>query len=144
VTARIAPLAAFDAPPPGTFEAIFSRLDENSRPLIGPAVARLLVIPIRDGAASVVGGFWGMTMFGWLHAQMLFVPEAARGRGFGTAIMGMAEREARARGCAGACVDTFDFQAARFYERLGFSRFGVLDEYPPGFQRIYFRKRIAT
>jgi GNAT superfamily N-acetyltransferase len=144
MTARITPLAASDAPPPGMFEAIFARLDENSRPLIGPAIARPLVIPLRDEAGSVGGGFWGMTMFQWLHVQMLFVPEASRGSGLGTEIMDIAERDARERGCAGSCVDTLGFKAARFYERLGYARFGVLDEYPPGFQRIYLRKRIAT
>lgn len=129
-----------DAPEPGTFEAIFRALEASSRPLIGPLDRRLLVIPISDDAGRVAGGFWGSTLFQWLQVEMLFVPQPLRGLGVGSALMALAERDARARGCLGACVDTFSFQAAGFYEKVGFTRFGVLDDFPPGHSRLYFRK----
>ena len=31
-------------------------------------------------------------------------------------------------------VDAFNFQAAPFYQKLGFIQFGVLDDFPPGAQ----------
>jgi GNAT superfamily N-acetyltransferase len=130
-----------DNPEAGTFEAIFAALDASSRPLVGPAQPRLLVIPIRDDRGSVLGGFWGCTIFQWLHVQMLFVPEALRGLGVGSALMASAEAAARGRGCRGAYVDAFSFQAAPFYRKLGFTLFGVLDDFPPGYHRLYFRKR---
>jgi GNAT superfamily N-acetyltransferase len=122
---------------------MFARLDESSKPVVGPAVARLLVIPIHDDTGAVAGGFWGITLFRWLHVQMLIVPEILRGRGIGSAVMNAAETEARARGCIGSCVDTFSFQATGFYEKLGYIPFGVLEDYPPGHQRIYFTKRLS-
>lgn len=133
--------APSDAAPPGVFEAIYAALDASSRALIGPAQPRLLVIPIRDDNGTVRGGFWGFTQFEWLNVQMLFVPEPLRGLGIGAALMASAEAEARARGCRGACVDTFSFQAAPFYQKLGFTLFGKLDDCPPGHDRLYFRKR---
>ncbi len=132
--------AASDSPALGTFEAIFEALDASSRDLIGPAQPRLLVIPIRDDDGVVVGGFWGRTLFQWLQVEMLFVPEPLRGLGVGSALMASAEAHARARGCRGAHVDTFSFQAAPFYRKLGFTVFGVLEDFPPGHRRIYFRK----
>jgi GNAT superfamily N-acetyltransferase len=135
-------LVPSDCPPSGTFEAIYQALDASSRPLIGTAEPRLLVIAIQDDNGSVRGGLWGWTRFEWLHIQMLFVPEPLRDQGVGSALMASAEAEARRRGCRGALVDAFSFQAPRFYETIGFTRFGVLQDFPPGHNRHYFFKRI--
>jgi GNAT superfamily N-acetyltransferase len=141
LTDTLSGFAPSDSPEAGTFEAIFAALDASSRSLVGPAQPRLLVIPIRDDGGAVVGGFWGCTLFQWLHVQMLFVPEALRSLGVGSALMASAEAGARGRGCRGAYVDAFSFQAGPFYRKLGFTLFGVLDDFPPGYQRLYFRKR---
>jgi GNAT superfamily N-acetyltransferase len=131
----------FDTPSEGTFEIIFAALDLCSRDLIGPMKPRLLVIPIHDDAGSVAGGFWGCTLFQWLHAQLLYIPEPLRGRGMGSAIMTIAETEARKRGCIGSHVTSFSFQAAPFYRKLGYTLFGRLDDYPPGHDLLHLRKR---
>jgi GNAT superfamily N-acetyltransferase len=130
-----------DAPPPGTFEAIYAALEASSLGLIGKAQPRLLVIPICDDNGSVAGGLWSYTLFEWLHVQMLFVPLPLRRLGIGASLMASAEAEARERGCRGAYVDTFSFQAAPFYQRIGFTLFGKLDDCPPGHDRLYFCKR---
>ena len=137
------PLDPTDAPAPGTYEKIFQALDACSRHMIGPATPRLLVIPIRDDEGVVRGGLWGCSMFEWLHVQMLVVPEPLRGKGIGSSLMALAEMEAQARGCRGMHVDTFSFQAAPFYEKLGFSVYGVLEDYPPGHRQLYFRKHFG-
>jgi GNAT superfamily N-acetyltransferase len=136
-------LALSDSADPGTFQAIFHALDDASRDVIGSAAPRLLVIPIRDGAGATIGGFWGVSLFRWLHVEMLLVPEPMRGQGIGSALMAMAESEARTRGCLGMHVDTFSFQAGPFYEKMGFSQFGVLDDCPPGYRRLFLQKRLA-
>ncbi len=110
---------------------------------IGPMQTRLLAIPLRDSTGEVSGGFWGCTNFGWLHVQMLVVPAALRGLGIGSRLVGAAEAEAQARGCRGARVDRFSFQAAGFYEKLGYTCFGVLPDFPPGFSQHYLCKRLA-
>ena len=121
--------------------AIYQALDGCSRELIGPAAPHLLVIPIRDDQGVVRGGLWSATSFHWLHIEMLFVPEALRGRGVGSALLATAETEAQARGCCGVHVDAFSFQASPFYQKRGFSAFGVLNNFPPGYDRIYLQKR---
>ena len=144
VTAEAADFAVSDTPDAGTFEAIFEALEATSRPLVGPARPRLLVIPIRDDNGMVAGGLWGHTVFAWLHVQMLVVPEKLRGLGIGSALMAAAEAAARERGCLGVYVDTFSFQAVPFYRKLGFTPFGVLDDFPPGHHRVFFRKRLIA
>jgi ribosomal protein S18 acetylase RimI-like enzyme len=71
------------------------------------------------------------------------VPEAQRGAGIGRELMRRAEAEAVERGCLGAWLDTFSFQAPGFYERLGYSIFGRIDDYPPGHSRFFMRKSLA-
>lgn len=132
------------SPAPGTFQAMFQALEASSRPLVGPAQPRLLVIPIHDDAGLVAGGLWGCTMFEWMHVQMLFVPEGLRQLGIGSALMAAAETEARQRGCRGSHVDAFSFQAASFYGKLGYRRFGVLEDFPPGHRRLFVYKRLDT
>jgi hypothetical protein len=56
--------------------------------------------------------------------------------------MSLAEREARSRGCHGAWLDTFEFQARGFYERQGYTCFAQLPDYPPGFSRFFMKKAL--
>ena len=130
-------LIPFDTPPPGTFETILHALDASSHDLIGPMRPRLLVLPIRDDAGIVAGGFWGCTLFQWLHVQLLFIPEPLRRRGIGSNLMTSAETEARQRGCIGSHVTSF-------YEKLGYTSFGQLDDYPPGHNLLFLRKRLEA
>lgn len=125
------------------FDGIFSALDAASRPIVGPAEPRLLVIPIRDDSGAVTGGLWGTTLFRWFEIEMLVVPAAMRQCGIGSALLAAAEAEAVGRGCLGTCVDTLSFQAGPFYARRGYALFGALDDCPPGYQRLFFHKRLA-
>jgi GNAT superfamily N-acetyltransferase len=110
-----------------------------------PEDFRLLAIPLSDRSTKeIVGGLWGSTMFSHLHVDLLFVPEAMRGRGIGRQLLTEAEAEAVRRGCVGAWLDTYSFQARGFYERLGYSVFGSIDNYPPGHCRIFHKKVLDT
>jgi hypothetical protein len=54
-----------------------------------------------------------------------------------------AETEAVARGCHSAWLDTFAFQARPFYERLGYTCFGELNDYPNGSARYFMKKTLV-
>jgi GNAT superfamily N-acetyltransferase len=108
-----------------------------------PPQYRHLAVLLKDRAGAVIGGLWGNTAYDWLTVYLLAVPEALRGRGVGTEIMRLAEAEARARGCAGAWLDTIEFQARGFYEKLGYTCFGELPDYPRGFSKFFMRKLLA-
>lgn len=66
--------------------------------------------------------------------------ESANGHGVGRSLLAAAEREAANRGCRGVYLDTFDFQARPFYERVGYTVFGAQDDYPPGHRRFFMQK----
>jgi len=66
-----------------------------------------------------------------------------RGAGLGRRLIKQAEEEAVRRGCRGVWLDTFSWQARGFYEKLGYSVFGTIDDYPPGHQRFFLKKVIG-
>jgi GNAT superfamily N-acetyltransferase len=108
----------------------------------GPSGHRPLVLTVLDTSGAVIGGLWGSTAYGWLYTQLLLVPKNLRSQGVGKRLMDDAETEAVKRGCQNAWVDT-QFGARPFYERLGYTVFGELADYPPGFSRSFLRKRLV-
>jgi len=132
-----------DVPKPHVREAIAVPLVAfNNFRASQPENYRPLVIVLSDPDGGILGGLWGETNFGHLHVDLLFVPESLRRTGLGRQMLAQAEQEAFARGCRGAWLDTYSFQARGFYERQGYSVFGVLDDYPPGQSRIFMRKAL--
>jgi len=106
-------------------------------------VGTSLAVLVRDEAGAVVGGLTGRTSAAWLFVELLWLPEALRGTGLGTRLMMAAEAEAVRRGCMGAHLDTYDFQAPSFYRKLGYEVFGSIEDHPPGHTRFWMRKRFA-
>jgi len=111
---------------------------------LGPADERPVKFVARDASGTVVGGILGHTRWRWLYIAKLWVDESARGQGVGARLMEAAEDLARSRGCTDVSLDTFDFQARPFYEKLGYELFGTLEGYPPGSRQYYLRKRLKT
>ena len=131
-----------DVPDEASREAILTPLVAYNQARTGRNDHRPLIIVVEDSEAGMVGGLWGRTAYDWLFVELLFVPESLRGRGFGSELMKRAEDEALGRGCHSAWLDTFEFQARGFYERLGYTCFGELPNYPAGFARYFMRKAL--
>lgn len=121
---------------------LVNQLSAYNQSKAGKSGSRLLTVLIHDQDGGLLGGLWGSTGYNWLCTHLLVIPETMRNRGLGRQIMHYAEREAVARGCHSAWVDTYEFQARRFYERLGYECFGELKDYPLGFSRYFMKKRI--
>lgn len=105
-------------------------------PKISPVA---ILLTDKDGAR--VGGLWGKCVYDWLFVELLAVPEEYRGGNYGKALMSEAEGIARANGCIGIWLDTYEFQARGFYEKLGFEVFGTLEDHPIGQKRFFLQKR---
>jgi ribosomal protein S18 acetylase RimI-like enzyme len=86
-----------------------------------------------EETGALVGGLVGHTWTTWLHVAYLWVDEDHRGEGLGSRLLTRAEHIARAeRGCHGARLETWDFQAPHFYRRLGYRVVCAIPDYPPG------------
>ncbi len=134
-----------DAPDPRQRAAVAQALLAFNDGFLGPPGGRPLAVLLRPGPGwAPVGGVWGRGAHGWLFIEMVFLPAALRGQGWGARLLAAAEAEAAARGLSGVWLDTFSPQARRFYERAGYAVFGTLDDYPPGHARWFLRKRLAS
>jgi GNAT superfamily N-acetyltransferase len=111
---------------------------------LGPSGEQPVKFVVRDSAGTVLGGILGHTRWRWLYIAKLWIDERVRGQGVGTRLMAAAEDLARSRGCTDVSLDTFDYQARPFYEKLGYELFGTLEGYPPGSRQYYLRKRLRT
>lgn len=100
-----------------------------------------LTIAAREGD-RLVGAIEGMSNAGWLFIRLLWVDAGHRGKGLGRALMAAAEAESRRRSLRGIWLDTYEYQARPFYEKLGFALFGELDYGPPAGRRYFLAKRL--
>ncbi|MBX9749732.1 MAG: GNAT family N-acetyltransferase, partial [Roseococcus sp.] len=101
-----------------------------------------LAILLRDAERRTIGGALGNSHYGWVRIELLSLPEALRGQGWGSRLMQAVEDEARARRCLGVRLETLSFQARGFYEKLGYSVIGTLPDYPPGHTLYWLAKRL--
>src|SRR4028119_51788 len=122
-------------------QAILDGLAEFNQSRAGSGLRRALCIGIEGENGTLAGGLYGWTIYDWLFVELLFVPEQLRGQGLGADLLGRAEAEARARGCIGAWLDTFSFQARGFYEKLGYKLAGTIPDHPRGGARYILAKR---
>jgi len=134
-------LHLIEAPVAADREAIAAPLRAYNLSKVAKIEIKPLVIALRDADGNTIGGLWGETALDWLHVDLLAVPESLRGQDVGTALMQRAEAIARERGCVGAWLDTFAFQARGFYEKLGYGVFGEIPDHPVGSARYFLRKR---
>lgn len=109
-----------------------------------PIGHRSLYVFLRDNGGNLVGGLLGDTYWGWLSISILWIDERYRGRRLGERMVAAAEKEAHARGCRHAQLDTLGFQARPFYEKLGYRLYGVLEDFPAGsgYARYYLTKNL--
>jgi GNAT superfamily N-acetyltransferase len=111
-----------------------------------PYNTQRLVVLLHDEDGQLLGGILGLTWWGWLRIDIMWLSEAARGQDWGTRLILTAETEAIRRGCHHVFLDTMSFQALPFYQKLGYTVFGQLDDLPAGsgHQMHFLQKPLTT
>ncbi|MBE5960681.1 MAG: GNAT family N-acetyltransferase [Lachnospiraceae bacterium] len=95
----------------------------------------------KDG--KLIAGLDGcMTAFKIFYVSTVFVEEAYRGLGYGTALMKEVEKRAVKLGANMIRLDTFDWQGKGFYERVGYEQVGFYENKEDGFSEYFFLKRL--
>lgn len=126
-----------DAEFAATVEAI---VDEPAARLGHPFDPVPLHLKAVDAGGRLAGGLIAHSVQRWLFVKLLGVAEEQRGSGIGRKLLARAEEIARQRGLVGIYLDTFEFQAPRFYESLGYNECGRLPAHDGAPQRIWFAK----
>ena len=107
-----------------------------------PSKSEPLNIYLEDEEGNLVAGMVAETFGNWLEIEYLYVSDDLRGQGIGSKILEMAENESRNRGCKYSFVDTFNFQAPKFYKKHGYKEVFALKEYPYTGERYYYTKEL--
>jgi GNAT superfamily N-acetyltransferase len=122
------------------WEIIGGGIEAFNQEKAGEDNAKSLCFVVYAPDQEIVGGVIGATYWDWLHVDLMWVKEEFRGRGYGQRLLELAEDEARQRGAKQVYLDTFSFQAPDFYKKHGYQVFGILQDFPSGFQRYFLTK----
>jgi GNAT superfamily N-acetyltransferase len=135
---------AIEPPNNADIGIVMAQLTAYNASKAGGEVPDYLFIAARDAAGEVRGGLVGGTYLGWLSVQVVSLDESLRGQGHGATLMKLAEDEAVRRGCPRVFLETLDFQALPFYEKLGYVVHSALPGFPhPGGTRYALTKMLA-
>jgi ribosomal protein S18 acetylase RimI-like enzyme len=135
-------IVGYDSPPSEAVAVVDHGLGEanaSAAPL--HEVAPLACIA-SDGDGRVIGGAVGRRWGECAELQQLWVREASRRRGVGSALVREFLALARARGCKAVFLETFSFQAPRLYRTLGFRVVHENDLYPHGIVKYHLVMRL--
>ena len=115
-------------------------LDGAARDLGRPFDPEVLHLRASDANGTLVGGLVGAAVQGWMFIKYLAVAPEARNLGIGARLLAAAEDTAREKSLSGVYLDTFEFQAPRFYLQQGYLEIGRLPAIGMAPQRIWFAK----
>jgi GNAT superfamily N-acetyltransferase len=95
-----------------------------------------------DERQLLIGAVTADLLWDWIYIDELFVNESSRGQGIGKKLMLQAEQYAIDRRLTGVWLWTQSWQAADFYQKLGYEEFTRFNNFPQGHTRIGFRKTL--
>nr|WP_218510398.1 GNAT family N-acetyltransferase [Variovorax sp. dw_308] len=97
----------------------------------------------KDADGKVVGGVRAYVFLYWLHIDVLWVEESARGQGLGLQLLSQAEARAIELDARNAKLETFEWQARGFYLKHGYEEFARIDRYAGDFYLAFMKKSLG-
>ncbi|WP_068467559.1 GNAT family N-acetyltransferase [Candidatus Protochlamydia phocaeensis] len=97
---------------------------------------------VKDEQGIVLGGATGISYYGCLYVDMLWIKEELRQQGLGTKLIKEAEAIGRERLCSFATVNTMDWEALPFYQKLGYAIEFVREGYENNSKMYLLRKTL--
>lgn len=91
---------------------------------------------------KVIGGAIGHIAYAWYFLDDLWIEKNYRKQGLGTRLIEKIEKIAREQRLIGVRMETWNFQAKGFYEKLGYKVYAIFEDCPPGTVDYFLRKRI--
>jgi ribosomal protein S18 acetylase RimI-like enzyme len=137
-----APITFHETSDPKDAEYIQEKLNQYNLRFAPPDNHRALVLAARNQEDNIIAGLVGVTYWGWLHIEILWVDESLRKQGIGEKLLERAEAEALQRGCRYSHLETHTFQALGFYEKHGYQVFGELPDLPGGYTKYFLKKNL--
>ena len=98
---------------------------------------------VYESDERLIGALTADLLWDWIYIDELWVDADYRKRGTGKEMMSLAEDYAVANNLTGLWLWTQSWQAAKFYEQLGYEEFTRFGDFPKGHYRIGFRKQVS-
>ncbi|MBS0636436.1 MAG: GNAT family N-acetyltransferase [Verrucomicrobia bacterium] len=98
---------------------------------------------LKNDSGKVFGGIQAFLDAESIYIDVLWVEKSLQNQGCGTKLLNAAEREAIENGCIFSLVDTWDFQAEKFYLKNGYEKIGEIKNYWHGHAKIFLRKKLG-
>ena len=133
-----------DNPSPADLQEIIDGVRAFTRAVAGHEKPRSVACFLRDDHGSIVGGAHGELWGRSVHIAAMWVAETERGKGQGSALLTAVEEYAARQGCRLSYLETTNFQARPFYERLGYKVFGELTEIADGCTLFFLKKELPA
>ena len=131
----------FDPRDQAAREVLNDGLDRYNTAVTGFEAYYPVAFFLKTGDGEVLGGLHGHIWGGWLSVRVFWIAAPLRRGGHGRRLLRAAEALAKERGCVGAYLDTFGFQARPFYEKEGYTVYGTREDSPVGHAHHYLAKR---
>jgi ribosomal protein S18 acetylase RimI-like enzyme len=114
-------LEHYDAIPEEYVEILYHGISDEAFRAKGLPPIRPFSIFIKDQKQNVLGGVSGTIFYGSLYVDTLWIDKTLRYQGWGKKLMHEAEKVGKMRGALFVTLNTMDWEALPFYEKLGYS-----------------------
>ncbi|MGQ3890092.1 GNAT family N-acetyltransferase [Legionella sp. CNM-1927-20] len=131
-----------DQPSAKEIEIIHGGLERHAKQTIGITSFEPFGFMAHDNSGDLIAGCTGVLMYGVLYIKLLWVAETERGKGLGRQLIEKAESFAKRNNCRYITVDTFDWQAKSFYEKMEYKIEHFYNGYEGDSKFYFFRKKL--
>lgn len=97
---------------------------------------------IKDQNDKIVAGLKGFIYYGCLEIDLLWVADEFRHKGWGTILIRETENLGREKNCKFISVNTMEWEALTFYQKLGYQIEFVQGGYEKDTKMCYLRKNL--
>jgi ribosomal protein S18 acetylase RimI-like enzyme len=129
-------------PSPQAIEALLKGLQQHAKQTIGKTSFEPFGFLTHDDQGVLTAGCTGVFMYGVSNIRLLWVNETERGKGLGKSLMEKAELFSKENNCRYITVETFNWQAKGFYEKMGYKAELSFNGYDNDSTFYFFRKKI--
>lgn len=95
---------------------------------------------IKDAAKAILAGAKGVSLYGCLYVDLLWVAPELRHQGLGSKLIHACENLGLERGCTFVTLTTMDWEALPFYQKLGYEIEFVREGYEKNSKMYALRK----
>ncbi|MBP9777422.1 MAG: GNAT family N-acetyltransferase [Alphaproteobacteria bacterium] len=135
-------LEHYDTIPKEYEEVLYRGISEEAFQAKGLPPICAFSIFIKDQQEQVLGGASGTLFYGSLYVDSLWIDKTLRHQGWGTKLMQEAEKIGKAKGARFVTVNTMDWEALSFYQKLGYSIEFTREGYDKDSQMFMLRKAL--